>query len=935
MVHRSALRPGARAARAGAVAVTVLSTLIASTATAQVPEALHTFANIDGKPVPSFESNGRVTRLYGTSLASGTSAQASVDAFLTGDLSDLGVNGTDFVPALQDGPGIPHGRARMGHSQPVMYQRDTGTYRFTAFYYEQVRDGVPVYGSRLTLLVRNEPGYPLVLANTDVRNIGDFRVPAADQQPLAAQSELVSFARFQQVSEVGDEQPRITYTRRVIFAGIGDDFDQPRLADVAIVRNEVDEWLFVTDAATGEIIHEEHRICFAGGGVTGNVSGLASEGVATAECEDEVSTPLPYLHVTAGAITTDTDANGDFTINGIFGPITVSATLNGVWFEIFDAQAAIAEESAPGNPPSIVDLLFNSANNDEFIRAQVNAYVESNRVRDTAIGANPAYPTLMNQDFPATVNRTDGFCPSNAWYDPGEESINFCASNGSSNPNTAWSSVVHHEYGHHLVNAGGSGQGQYGEGMGDVMSTIILDSNRLGAGWAGNCSGELRNADNDIQYPCTGAIHFCGQLISGCVWETRNELISTEPAAYTQILADLAVNAILVHSGSSITPAITIDWLTLDDDDSDIFNGTPHYDEIATGFGEHNMDAPALALLGFEFPDGLPTELDPDGGDIVRMNVSGITGTPVENTGRLFVDTGSGPVEIVMTQTAPNEYEGAFPAAECATFVQYHFAAEAQGEGTEQFPYDGSDLNALSGFGVIGLFDDDFESDLGWSVTSNVSDGAWERAVPAGGGDRGDPPTDADGSGQCYVTDNADGNSDVDGGTTTLTSPIMDASGGNTIISYYRWYSNTAGDSPMADIFEVEISDDGGASWMELETVGPGGPEVDGDWFLKQFDLDEVAGFEPNDQFRIRFSASDLGAGSVVEAGVDGVTLSQIDCDDPGVFGDLDGDGIVAFSDLLVLLAGWGDCVGCPADLDGNGVVDFSDLLALLAAWTL
>jgi hypothetical protein len=49
--------------------------------------------------------------------------------------------------------------------------------------------------------------------------------------------------------------------------------------------------------------------------------------------------------------------------------------------------------------------------------------------------------------------------------------------------------------------------------------------------------------------------------------------------------------------------------------------------------------------------------------------------------------------------------------------------------------------------------------------------------------------------------------------------------------------------------------------------------------------------------------------------------------------GDLDGDGAITVSDLLILLADWGPCIDCPADLDGNDTVDVADLLTLLANW--
>ena len=48
--------------------------------------------------------------------------------------------------------------------------------------------------------------------------------------------------------------------------------------------------------------------------------------------------------------------------------------------------------------------------------------------------------------------------------------------------------------------------------------------------------------------------------------------------------------------------------------------------------------------------------------------------------------------------------------------------------------------------------------------------------------------------------------------------------------------------------------------------------------------------------------------------------------------GDLNGDGVVGASDILILLASWGES-HVAADLDMNGIVGASDILILLTNW--
>ncbi len=51
--------------------------------------------------------------------------------------------------------------------------------------------------------------------------------------------------------------------------------------------------------------------------------------------------------------------------------------------------------------------------------------------------------------------------------------------------------------------------------------------------------------------------------------------------------------------------------------------------------------------------------------------------------------------------------------------------------------------------------------------------------------------------------------------------------------------------------------------------------------------------------------------------------------------GDVDGNGVVHFQDLLAVLGDWGVCgKACPADLNGDGLVGFADLLLVLDNWS-
>lgn len=345
-------------------------------------------------------------------------------------------------------------------------------------------------------------------------------------------------------------------------------------------------------------------------------------------------------------------------------------------------------------------------------------------------------------------------------------------------------------------------------------------------------------------------------------------------------------------------------------------------------------------LLTFSYPDGRPETILPSG-DSFRVAFAVADGEQLDaDSPTLFYAEGDGFQSAPMVEVSPGVYDAVFPPTTCEAVVSYYVAADVESGASFVDPA-GAPANVFTTFSVFDIvvpYEDTLESDTGWAVggpNDDATTGEWVRADPNGTAAQPENDHTPEGT-QCFFTGQGSpgggvGENDVDGGQTTLTTPTIDLSGTTgAMLSYWRWYSNTAGATPNTDIFIIDISNNDGASWTTLEVVGPTGPHTSGGWFLNEFVVSDV--IEPTDQMRLRFIASDEGDGSIVEAAIDDVRVSFIVCDD-AADPDLDGDGSVGAADLAILLGSWGPCPGCPADLDGDGVVGAADLAILLGSW--
>ena len=327
---------------------------------------------------------------------------------------------------------------------------------------------------------------------------------------------------------------------------------------------------------------------------------------------------------------------------------------------------------------------------------------------------------------------------------------------------------------------------------------------------------------------------------------------------------------------------------------------------------------------------GAPALFNPYG-QAVRASVALQSGISVAAGGVVLHTTVGGvTTDTPMTfDASQGNWSAMAPPVACGAEVSWNVEAFVSDGTSVKEPAAGTFVTMAATSNTSALTDT-CETSTGWVVGltgDNATAGIWLNADPVGTAAQPEDDHTASGT-KCWVTGNGAvggtvGAADIDGGTTTLTSPAYDvASLQNPYVSYWRWYSNNQGSDPNNDSMPIQISGNGGTSWVQLELV----TENAGAWVQKKFRvLDFVT--PSAGTIKLRFIARDLGTGSVVEAAIDDLEITDLGC---AVEGDLDGDGAVGGGDLALLLLDYGPCAGCPSDLDGNGTVDYGDVAYLL-----
>jgi len=631
-------------------------------------------------------------------------------------------------------------------------------------------------------------------------------------------------------------------------------------------------WVTHVDAHTGEIVWRYNDVHFAD--ASGHVD-IHTERVSW--CDGVITAPgAHFLLDGPGVDNPQCDSNGDWLLSEMGSePFDMTFRFYGPYCRVLvyaESESEIVESITPGTPHEFV---FNDRNS----RADERDVFDSvSQIHDFFQLFAPGFG-LPNTRMTANVN-IDDVC--NAYWNG---NINFFRAGGTCANTGQIQSVITHEYGHGVQNAilGWQGDQGLGEGNSDILANLITQEAEMGRGFYTNqCDVGIRSSENALIYPddVIGIqIHSAGRVIAGFHWDLMirlQELYGDE--------AGTIEAASLWHYGRVLEdpwtqPDQVLATFIADDDDGNLDNGTPHYELICEAASNHNFDCPTISegvFIAHTVPVSFTTPQDVE----LRATITSSEGNldPDSLLACYRVNGGAFQNLVLTPSGTPDEYVGTISGLALPSEVEYYIRGVDFSGNATNYP----SLAPLRLCSVDYAWNyDAFESESGWTVDLEGSDdatsGTWERVDPIGTvAAPEDDFTPGPYGTQCWVTGQGTpggvaGEADVDGGTTSLYSPVYNLSGAPLAeVKYARWFSNNLGGDKHADNWVVQVRNNGG-DWIDIENA----EDEQNTWTQREADLLAVIG-EPLGEVQLRFLASDLGDGTLLEAALDEFILRAL-----------------------------------------------------------
>ncbi len=449
--------------------------------------------------------------------------------------------------------------------------------------FQQHVNGVPVEYGSVNVLMNMAGG----LLSVDARSIPNVAVQDTVPTVEANAALQVAVAEFQ--SETGTSPTGTSMIELNIIRREGGGVTSSDLAWRVQVTNHVDGFepeSFVYQVAaqgSARVLRRDEGIHnFDVGGTATTRATLTNKPDVAAN--PPVPVPAAYMTITApgqGSITSD--ASGNFNFPGVTGPLDVTFSYRGLYNDVNNSSGSDYShtESLTGTG-NAVDL---NPSGGGSVTAQSNIFYFINQMRDWTRAQNAADSEM---DFVNNANANlNSSC--NAYYDG--VSTNYYLPGGGC-VNTAYATVIYHEQGHWQNDRYNSGNGYdgFGEGNADVYSTYQTNWHLLGEDFFGPGS-TVRDATNLRQYcgdgnnGCYGQVHTDGEVLMGAMWKVRTAVQATLGDGPGGDVCDA------LHSGwmnaydqGTIDSIIELQLLTLDDDNGNIQDGTPNFNDIDGGF---------------------------------------------------------------------------------------------------------------------------------------------------------------------------------------------------------------------------------------------------------------------------------------------------------------------------------------------------------------